>query len=364
VETTLFGKPPRFAGGLQEIAAGVFAWLQPNGEWGESNGGLVVGDGTSLLIDTLWDVRLTRRMLAAMAEPTRHAPIETVLNTHSDGDHVWGNQLLYGAEIVSTQAAAAIIREEPPAALIRLQRLAPRLRRLGALPLPVLGRLTLPGVPRLPLGELGTYVERMLSPYDFSEVRVTPPTREWSGELTLAVGGRELRVLEVGPAHTPGDAIVHLPDASVVFAADILFVGVTPVMWAGPTSNWIRALERIIELAPAVVVPGHGPVSGTEEVALLRDYLEWVDTGANRELESGRSVSETARELVGSAEYRAARWADWDGPERIVVTIAAIDRRRRGTGGPVGARERAAIFARVASLARELEGRGGAEHGG
>ena len=79
-------------GGLTEVGPGVHAWLQPNGALGESNAALVVGAGASLLVDTLWDPRLTRRMLDAMAPLTAEAPIETVVNTHSDGDHWWGNQ--------------------------------------------------------------------------------------------------------------------------------------------------------------------------------------------------------------------------------------------------------------------------------
>ena len=77
------------------------AWLQPNGALGESNACLVVGDGASLLVDTLWDPPLTRRMLAAMAPLTADAPIATLVNSHSDGDHWWGNQELAGAEIVA-----------------------------------------------------------------------------------------------------------------------------------------------------------------------------------------------------------------------------------------------------------------------
>jgi cyclase len=77
------------------VASGVFAWLQPNGGWGESNAGLVVGDGEALLIDTLWGPPLAERMLAAIGERVR-VPITTVVNTHSDGDHTWGNQLLDG----------------------------------------------------------------------------------------------------------------------------------------------------------------------------------------------------------------------------------------------------------------------------
>ena len=98
--------PTRFDGGLTEVGPGIHAWLQPNGLLGESNAGLVIGAGASMLVDTLWDPRLTRRMLAAMAPLIAQAPIETLINTHSDGDHWWGNQEVAGAEIVATEAAA------------------------------------------------------------------------------------------------------------------------------------------------------------------------------------------------------------------------------------------------------------------
>ncbi|MGH9134388.1 MAG: MBL fold metallo-hydrolase, partial [Ilumatobacteraceae bacterium] len=71
---------------LAELGDGCFAYLQGTGGWGWSNAGLVVGDGTSLLIDTLFDLRLTEAMLTAMAEHTRATPIATVVNTHANGD--------------------------------------------------------------------------------------------------------------------------------------------------------------------------------------------------------------------------------------------------------------------------------------
>jgi glyoxylase-like metal-dependent hydrolase (beta-lactamase superfamily II) len=355
VERTLLGRTARFEGGLQEVAAGAYAWLQPNGEWGESNAGLVVGDRAALLLDTLWDPPLTRRMLDAMSDRV-DAPIELVVNTHSDGDHVWGNQLLEGAEIVATEAAIELIRHEPPEGLQRFKSAAPRLKQLGALPLPVIGSLPLPLLPRLRLRELGAYVERMLAPYDFSDVRLTPPGRGFSGELTVEAGGRGVGLIEVGPAHTAGDLIAHVPDVRVVFAADVLFIGVVPVMWAGPTSNWITALDRILSLDPEVIVPGHGPLCTAADVAALRDYLSWVETEATLRLARGASVMDTARDLVLDEEYRSSAWANWDSPERIVITVATIDRHRRGEIRGVGTRERAELFARVATLAAELDG--------
>ena len=90
-----------------QVAPGIHAWLQPNGAWGESNAGLIVGAGESLLIDTLWDLALTGRMLDAMKPLTDEAPIRTLVNTHGDGDHWWGNELVGAQEIVATEAAAA-----------------------------------------------------------------------------------------------------------------------------------------------------------------------------------------------------------------------------------------------------------------
>ncbi|MEY4068881.1 MAG: hypothetical protein RLZZ332_1217, partial [Actinomycetota bacterium] len=91
--------------GVHEVADGCHAYLQPDGGWGYSNAGLVVGDGRSLLVDTLFDLRLTDAMLAAMSPLTRGAPITTCVNTHANGDHCYGNERVAGAEIIASRAA-------------------------------------------------------------------------------------------------------------------------------------------------------------------------------------------------------------------------------------------------------------------
>jgi glyoxylase-like metal-dependent hydrolase (beta-lactamase superfamily II) len=336
MDQTPAGHRARFTAGLHELAPDTYAWLQPNGGWGESNAGLVAGRDAAVLIDTLWDIRLTAGMLAAVRKRIS-VPIATVVNTHSDGDHVWGNQLLAGAEFVSTRAAARIIREESPEQIVRFKALAGLLRHVARLPLPVLGRMKVPLLPSLPTRELGEYVGAMLDPFDFSGIFVTPPGREFDGELTMKVGGRELNLIEVGPAHTPGDLIVHVPDAGLCFAADILFVGVAPVMWAGPTANWIGALERILALGADIVVPGHGPVSGRAEVEILRDYLEWLDTAAHSRLSAGRSVLDTGARAARQPRVpgRAVGWlgrsrAHGDHPRHYRSPSSRRRRRRWG----------------------------------
>jgi cyclase len=103
--------------GLHDLGHGCHAYLQPDGGWGWSNAGLVVGEGTSLLVDTLFDLQLTAEMLDAMADVTGSAAISTVVNTHANGDHCYGNQLVSGAEIVASSAAAHEMAEVPPAML-------------------------------------------------------------------------------------------------------------------------------------------------------------------------------------------------------------------------------------------------------
>jgi cyclase len=343
--------PTRFEGGLTEVASGVHAWLQPNGLFGESNAALVIGDGTSLLVDTLWDPLLTRRLLAEIAPLTAEAPIDTLVNTHSDGDHWWGNQELAAVEIVATEAAAAVMGGQSPAEMKRFGGLAGALRIAGSLPVPYPRR-----------GDIATiaaYVGEVLAPFAFDEIRLVPPTRTFSGELDMDVGGRSVRLIEVGPAHTPGDLIVWVPDTRIALAADILFIGVTPIMWAGPVERWVAALESLLELEAERYVPGHGPVCGREEVQRLIDYWRWLDGAARTHLEAGRSVPDTARELVLGDEIRERGFADWLGPERALINVRTIEAHRRGSAGLPGPRELIDAFFRMALLARDLQARGG-----
>src|SRR5690348_16394792 len=100
--------------GLQDLGNGCYAYLQPDGSWGWSNAGLVVSREQSLLVDTLFDLALTREMLAAMrrAQPRAAQRIGTLVNTHSNGDHCFGNELVGGAEIIASKACDDEMRRD------------------------------------------------------------------------------------------------------------------------------------------------------------------------------------------------------------------------------------------------------------
>ena len=108
------GEPVAFAEGLYEVAPDTYAWMVPNGSWGETNLGLVRCGDQSVLIDTCWDLHFMREMLAHSASVLDAAPITHVINTHADGDHCWGNQLFANGPITSTQASALQMHQHPP----------------------------------------------------------------------------------------------------------------------------------------------------------------------------------------------------------------------------------------------------------
>ena len=256
---------------LHELGDACFAYLQSNGSWGWSNAGLVVGDGASLLVDTLFDLHLTAAMLHSMSSLTAVAPIATLLNTHANGDHCYGNQLVAGAEIVASLATASEMPEVPPSMLHALNN-AP--------------------------GELGALFRYFFGAFDFEGIDVRLPTRTFEGSLEVEVGGRVVELVEVGPAHTRGDTIAVVPDAKTVYTGDILFVGGTPIVWAGPLSNRVAACDLLLGMDVDTVVPGHGPITDKAGVAGVRDYLAFVEASAAQHHAAGADAWEAARDIA------------------------------------------------------------------
>jgi cyclase len=286
-----------FTKGLHEIADGVWAYLQPDGGWGWSNAGLITGDGNSLLVDTLFDLRLTAEMLEVMRSTSPAAQhIGTVVNTHANGDHCYGNSLLGDAQIVATARCAEEMLQLPPATM------AAMLRSADA------------------LGAAGQFMQRIFSPFSFEDIPLTLPTRTFEDRLDLHVGGRTVSVLEVGPAHTAGDAVVHLPEAGIVFTGDILFHGGHPIVWAGPVANWIAACDRVLALQPSIVVPGHGPLATPAALRDLKDYFTLLTSEARTRYEAGMSPLEATRDID------LGPYARWGEAERVVANVHALYR--------------------------------------
>jgi cyclase len=243
-------------------------------------------------------------MLDTMAAVTLTAPIASLVNTHANGDHCYGNQLLDEmVDVIASSATAHEMTEVPPSMMAAL----------NAAP-----------------GEVGELFNRFFGAFEFEGIDVRLPNRTFDGRLDLEVGGRRVELIEVGPAHTAGDTIVHVPDAATVYTGDILFIGGTPIVWAGPLSNWVAACDLMLGMDVDTVVPGHGPITDKRGVAEVRDYLAFVDEQATARQAQGIDAFDAARDIArmigANPEFR-----EWGEFGRITVNVDTVYRHLDGS---------------------------------
>lgn len=287
--------------GLHDLGNSVYAYLQPDGTWGWSNSGVIVDGDTSLLVDTLYDLKLTGEMLATMRRSLpAAAQIDMLVNTHANGDHCYGNQLVGDARIIASARTAEEMLEMPPENMAMLLKIAPQ------------------------LGAMGEFVSRIFAPFEFEGIAQTLPNETFVDRLDLRVGTKEVQLLEVGPAHTRGDTLVYVPGDRVVFTGDILFIEGHPIMWAGPVGNWIRACETILNLDVETIVPGHGPITDKQGVARLKGYWEYLLNETRQRYAAGLSPLEAALDIPMDT------YAGWTDAERIIVNVSTIYRELSG----------------------------------
>ena len=296
-----------YAKGFHDLGKGNYAYLQPDGSWGWNNAGLILDGGQALLVDTLYDEDLTGQMLTQMQHELGVGvdDVGSVVNTHANGDHTFGNHLVRNAEIIASQASADEFSDLTPKMMVELVQQS--------------DKDTLSG----------RFLRHAFGPFNFAGVTLTPPTRTFNGSLEMKVGNKTIRILEVGPAHTRGDVLVHSPEDRVVYTGDILFIDSTPIIWAGPVANWIKAIDWILDADIETIVPGHGPVTDKRGARRLRDYFVYIDKETRKRFDSGMSAADAAFDIA------LCDFATWGDAERIVMNVHALY--REYSGKPTGA---------------------------
>lgn len=270
------------AAALTEVVEGVHAWVQPDGTWWVNNAGAAVGRDGVLVVDTCATEERTRRFLGALAAATGDAPVRWAVNTHQHGDHAYGNSLLPDTAVLIGQAAMRealladpIFEECPPA--------------------------------WEPRPDWGAVTRRV-------------PSLTLDRELTVHTGGPRVELRHPGyTAHTPGDVVAWLPEEGVLFSGDLLFHGLTPLVFMGSVQGALRSLEWLHAFEPEHVVPGHGPVFGAADLAAVlaahERYYRFVLAAAREGAAAGLGPLENARALD------LGEFAEWDDAERIVLNL-------------------------------------------
>jgi len=283
--------PP--AGALHEIVTGVWAWVQPDGSWWLNNAGAIAGvgdDGThaagTFVVDTCATFERTSAFLAAVAAATGDAPITMAANTHQHGDHTYGNSVLPRTTVIIGHEAM----------------------RAGLLADPIID-----GCPPVwsPVPDWGAVTRRV-------------PSIAVRDSVTVYNGTRRIDLHHPGyPAHTTGDLIAWLPDERVLFSGDLLFNGLTPLVFMGSVTGARRCLEWLASFGPEHIVPGHGAlIDGASFERVLGEhdrYYELVERAAADGRRDGLSPLEAARACNAYSDW--GEFAAWSDPERFVLNV-------------------------------------------
>ena len=258
---------------LEEVSAGIFAYIQLDGSWGLNNTGFIVGSDSLIAIDSCFTERRSRAFRDAIRSVTG-LPVTALVNTHHHGDHTHGN---------------FVFREE---ALIVGHELC-----------------------RKEVMEAGLGTKALFPGVEWGEIEIAPPSVTFEDWMALYSDDLRIELIYVGPAHTTNDVLVWLPERRLVFTGDITFNGGTPFALMGSVAGWLEALERLRSLGADRIVPGHGPVCGPEVIDEVGDYLRFVQDVASKGFEAGASPLEAA------GETDLGPFAELLDPERLVGNL-------------------------------------------
>ncbi len=257
-----------------KVAAEVYAVVGDlGGQTYENDGlnnnlGFVVSDAGVLVINSGPSTRVARALHAAIKKITAQ-PVKWVVNVNSQNHYWHGNGYFksQGATILASQEAERVMRETVAAQFDSNKTLLKE-KADGTVP--------------------------------------TYPTELIVDNRELMLGKTTVQLLYVGPAHTPGDLAVWLPQQKILFSGDIVYterlLAVTPI---GNSTHWVKAFDKLMALNPKTIVPGHGrPTTVGTARRDTRDYLSLLLTEGKRILDAGGSLQD-AVEKVDQSRFRS-----------------------------------------------------------
>lgn len=218
--------------------------------------GVVLGGRDVLVIDTRASPSHARVIAAELRELTKD-PVSIVVDTHWHWDHSFGNSMFRPAPIWGHVRAADRLRRQGAARVLELAAEVPAIAEALA------------------------------------EVVIDPPEHTFDDRATIHVGDRLIELSYHGRGHTDGDIAIHIPDANVLFAGDLIEDGAPPSFGDSYPMDWPATVEQLLPLATGAVVPGHGMVGNRAfleaQVAAFHGLAELA-----RELHAGRTSIDAA----------------------------------------------------------------------
>lgn len=288
---------------LQKISDNVYSFIAPQSNSGvvQGNCTFIIGEDSVLVFDTGQFPSLAKRMVEDIKKITPK-PVRFIVNSHWHFDHNWGNGVFRaaypGVAIISTEFTRELIASEGPKYIEKQPAInskqAENLRKLiadGNFPD---GR-PISDERRRRMQRTADTLEHINLEFPFTVN--TPPNVAFEKELTLDLGKREVQVFWLGRANTAGDAVLWLPDAKLLLAGDTV-VYPAPFAFGSYISEWPVTLKKMMDLQPAIVIPGHGPVlHDTVYLQTIAEMFQDLTKQVNAAVAQGLNFEETQKKV-------------------------------------------------------------------
>lgn len=274
---SLLSEQGAFAQGLTKIADNVYSYVgEKDASPGHSfaaNAGIIIGRDGVLVVDTLISAKEGARFLADIRKVTDR-PIKYVINTHTHLDHAFGNCIFakIGATVISHSADRKL------------------LERIGV----------------DTLKNVGTYG---LKAEDMVGTEIAFPSLSFSDRLQIDLGDETVELTRVAPSHTEGSVIVYLPSKKLLFSGDILFTDFHPFLADGDIAGWTRTIDALLTMDVERIIPGHGPLSGKQDLREMKEYLLQFDNTARALAAESQDADAIVAELKKRLPKRSL--AEW-----------------------------------------------------
>lgn len=226
-----------------------------------NNLGFVIGENGVLVINSGPSVRVAKALHDAIEKITKR-PVKWVVNVNSQNHNWLGNGYFksLGARILAHREADRVMRE---------------------------------------MGDTQLEASKALLKDKFAGTALAYATETAGDKQELALGGITVQLLHFGPAHTPGDMAVWLPQQKIVFAGDIVFTErLLSVIDIGSFTGWVRAFDQVAALHPQIVIPGHGRPTGIAQARRdTHDYLTFLRKEIKQSLDKGESIQDAVDKI-------------------------------------------------------------------
>jgi glyoxylase-like metal-dependent hydrolase (beta-lactamase superfamily II) len=253
-------------------------------EFTSSNAVVLTTDDGVLVIDTRQHPRDGQDLIERIRKIT-DKPIKWMINSHFHGDHHFGNPPFkaLGATFVAQKETARLMEKVQPKEIARR----------------------------------GNFFKSR--GFDPSEVRLILPDVTFDSEMTIKLGGREVRPAYLGPGQQAGDTFVFFPHARMVFTTGMFGPRSMPNMAFTPSvENWIKLLDQLAAMDVDKILPAHGDVSTGKDVKELAAMVADEYATVQDAVAKGTTLDEALR-IVKLPQYK-----DWRNYNRLEGEIRAL----------------------------------------